>query len=33
MTDYDAFATTFSNSRKNMHWPEIDEILEDIKKN
>ncbi|GAB0174285.1 MAG: hypothetical protein HHAS10_01640 [Candidatus Altimarinota bacterium] len=33
MTNYDAFAETFSNSRKNMHWPEIDEILTDIEDN
>lgn len=28
---YDAFAETFSNSRKNLKWPEIERILEDIK--
>ena len=30
---YDAFATTFSNSRKNLHWPELEYIIEDIKDN
>lgn len=30
MTSYDAFATTFSNSRKNMKWAELDTIIEDI---
>jgi tRNA G46 methylase TrmB len=30
MTQYDAYAQTFSNSRKNMHWPEIDAILSDL---
>lgn len=30
---YDAFATTFSNSRKNLHWPELEHIIEDIKDN
>lgn len=30
---YDAFATTFSNSRKNLHWPELEYIIEDIKNN
>ena len=30
MVSYDAFAKTFSNSRKNMKWAEIDAILEDI---
>lgn len=33
MTQYDAFAQTFSNSRKNLHWPELDAILSDIEKN
>jgi SAM-dependent methyltransferase len=28
---YDAFATTFSNSRKNHPWPELDYIIEDMK--
>jgi tRNA (uracil-5-)-methyltransferase TRM9 len=32
MTNYDAFAHTFSNSRKDMHWPEVDVILSDIEK-
>ena len=32
MTQYDAYAETFSNSRKNMHWPEMDVILNDIEK-
>ncbi len=27
---YDAFATTFSNSRKNLHWPELDYIIVDM---
>jgi tRNA (uracil-5-)-methyltransferase TRM9 len=27
---YDNFATTFSNSRKNHPWPELDVIIEDI---
>ncbi len=30
---YDAFATTFSNSRKNLHWPELEYFLADMKKN
>ncbi|NRH20558.1 class I SAM-dependent methyltransferase [Candidatus Gracilibacteria bacterium] len=30
---YDAFATTFSNSRKNLHWPELEYIIENIKNN
>ena len=28
---YDAFATTFSNSRKNLHWPELEYIITDMK--
>ncbi len=28
---YDAFATTFSNSRKNLHWPELEYIIKDIR--
>ena len=28
---YDAFAETFSNSRKNLKWAEMEAILEDIK--
>lgn len=28
---YDAYATTFSNSRKNLKWPELDAIIEDMK--
>ncbi len=31
--NYDNFAKTFSNSRKNMHWGEIDFIIDDIKQN
>jgi SAM-dependent methyltransferase len=27
---YDAFATTFSNSRKNLHWPELEYIMADM---
>ena len=27
---YDAFATTFSNSRKNLHWPELEYIIADM---
>ena len=27
---YDAFATTFSNSRKNLHWEELDAIIKDM---
>ncbi len=27
---YDAFATTFSNSRKNLHWPELNYIMADM---
>ncbi len=27
---YDAFATTFSNSRKNLYWPELDYIIRDM---
>lgn len=29
---YNDFATTFSNSRKNLAWPELDYIIEDIEK-
>jgi len=29
---YDAFAITFSSSRRNLHWPELDSIIADIKK-
>lgn len=29
---YDAFATTFSESRKNLHWGEIDYFMEYIQK-
>lgn len=29
---YDNFATTFSNSRKNLHWPELEYIITDMKK-
>ncbi len=28
---YDAFATTFSNSRKNLHWPELKYIIVDMR--
>ena len=31
--NYDHFAKTFSESRKNMKWGELDAILEDIEKN
>lgn len=31
MVNYDAYATTFSNSRKNLHWWELDAIIEDMK--
>ncbi len=31
--NYDSFATTFSDSRKKLFWPELDEILRDIQKN
>jgi predicted TPR repeat methyltransferase len=27
---YDAFAETFSNSRKNLHWPELEYIIADM---
>lgn len=27
---YDSFATTFSNSRKNLHWPELDYVIADM---
>ncbi len=27
---YDAYAETFSNSRKNLKWPELDAIIEDM---
>ena len=27
---YDAYATTFSNSRRNLQWPELDAIIEDM---
>lgn len=30
---YDNFATTFSNSRKNHPWPELEYIIEDLKQN
>lgn len=32
MVNYNAFAETFSKSRKNMKWPELDAILDDIEK-
>ncbi len=28
---YDQFAQTFSNSRKNLKWPELDCIIEDMR--
>lgn len=28
--NYDSFATTFSQSRKNLSWPELDMIIDDI---
>lgn len=28
---YDAFAETFSNSRKNLHWPELEYIIANMK--
>lgn len=33
MVDYNPFAKTFSESRKNMKWPELDAILSDILQN
>jgi predicted TPR repeat methyltransferase len=30
MVNYDAYATTFSNSRKKLQWPELDTIIEDM---
>jgi trans-aconitate methyltransferase len=30
MVNYDAYATTFSNSRKSLQWPELDTIIEDM---
>lgn len=30
--NYDSFATTFSNSRKNLSWPELDTIIRDMRK-
>jgi trans-aconitate methyltransferase len=30
MTDDDRFAHTFSRSRKNLHWPEVDTIIADM---
>ncbi|MBB1554402.1 class I SAM-dependent methyltransferase [Candidatus Gracilibacteria bacterium] len=33
MVDYNPFAKTFAQSRKNLKWPELDAILEDITKN
>ena len=29
---YDNFALTFSNSRKNLHWPELEYIIKDLQK-
>jgi hypothetical protein len=31
MVNYDAYAATFSNSRKNLQWPELDAIIEDMR--
>jgi hypothetical protein len=33
MVDYNPFAKTFAQSRKNLKWPELDTILEDIERN
>ncbi len=33
MAQYDNFAKTFSQSRKNMRWQDLDEIIDDIKVN
>ena len=33
MVDYNPFAKTFAQSRKNLKWPELDAILEDIERN
>lgn len=30
---YDNFAHTFSNSRRNLKWPELDFIIEDLNQN
>lgn len=30
MALYDSFADTFSKSRKNHPWPELDEIIDEI---
>lgn len=32
MMSYDAFAETFSNSRKNLFWPELEYTIEDMRK-
>ena len=32
MVNYDEFAETFSNSRKNHHWPEVDFFLSEMQK-
>jgi 2-polyprenyl-3-methyl-5-hydroxy-6-metoxy-1,4-benzoquinol methylase len=32
MTNYDNFAETFSKSRQNHPWPELDFILSDIER-
>jgi ubiquinone/menaquinone biosynthesis C-methylase UbiE len=29
--NYDSFASTFSNSRRDLHWPELDAIIEDMR--
>jgi 2-polyprenyl-3-methyl-5-hydroxy-6-metoxy-1,4-benzoquinol methylase len=31
--NYDAFAETFSESRKNHPWPELDFIIEEMRQN
>lgn len=31
MTNYDAYAKTFSNSRKNLHWSEVGAIINDMR--
>ena len=33
MVDYNPFAKTFAQSRKNLKWPELDAILDDIERN
>ena len=31
MTSYNDFSSTFTRSRKNMYWPEIDYFIEHLK--